>query len=318
MSEKRKEEMKSASKTTESGDAGGTVSLYPKVDFHAKESPLIKRWYLAVIYFSFIAAFCWKIFDSYYYDLYYSDRFSLMMIIILVFYLFITVLFWYKFFKHKNSPFLMWSLGMTISFMILVFYYSITQDPINESHWKSSYVIILFFSLPASFFFMIFGIYRFMRLSPLSIYPRIIVSAERGTDEYLNGYSRRPISAEFSDYDKKTMKKYTDFLMHHMLLWDAKRNDDRLTLFLPVCGNWTSSLIRKKSYVTILNDGKTQAFITPEDYSFLKVPISYHLLCENIVERIWSSYELFVRGKKNEAIQVFNVERRNIEKRGKL
>jgi len=89
-----------------------------------------------------------------------------------------------------------------------------------------------------------------------------------------------------------------------------------IILFFPASEQWKLSLNNKRSFIKINHDGTAVVFITPEDYKFLKVPISYHLLCEKVAERFKESYELFEQGDNAGALAVFKVEKA-VKKKGR-
>ncbi|MCK4614371.1 MAG: hypothetical protein KAU14_06180 [Thermoplasmata archaeon] len=171
--------------------------------------------------------------------------------------------------------------------------------------------IIIFLAL----IFLVSSMYPFYQMRALTVYPTILASAERQTDEYMNGYSQRPVNTMFLQYGEDEMLQFIRFLLKYVLIWDFKREGKSITLFFRPSARWKLSLKIPKSYIKIYSDGKTEVYITPEDYDFLKVPISYHLLCQKVAERIKESYELFEQGNEAGALGVFRVEKKGVGKR---
>ena len=316
MSEEMKEEMKSDSKTTESGEVEepglsigrneSAVNGFQKVDFHGRGSRTIAIWWLSLLILTIIIL--WSIADLQARGHLDFNDLTMILWVALLFYSFLVMGFWYFLWKYRNRAFLITTLGVTCSFIGFTVIYIAKKSSFETIEENQAFGICCsLFSL--SLIFLLYGFFHFRRYYPLSIFPTIIASAERGTDEYLDGYSQRPLGSTFVDFDMTTMKRYTRFLLNNMLLWKSRATGESVTLYLPASGSWALSPFRKKSYVMIHKDGNTEVFISQKDYSFLQVPISYHLLCENMVKRLRWSYELFTQGDEKEALGVFRVEK---------
>lgn len=146
------------------------------------------------------------------------------------------------------------------------------------------------------------------KYASLLIYPRVIASAERSTDEYLDGYSERPVVTEFPSIlqdEMGTFHDYICFLFTYVLVWDVEYDDDNVKLLFPP--SYRNSFFPPKtfSYIKIHYEGNAEVFITPEDYHYLNIPISYHLLCSEVAKNMERSYEYFSEGRKRDARDVF-------------
>lgn len=132
----------------------------------------------------------------------------------------------------------------------------------------------------------------------------------KDTNEFLDGYSERPFSFHLDVGDPRTFESFIRLLMHNLLILDYIVEDGPMmkVFFFP-----TSLFKRAKilfsasdSYFTVdPGNGQGTVHLSRKDYQFLKAPISYHLLCENILKRISISYEYYVKGDEKEALDVF-------------
>jgi len=163
---------------------------------------------------------------------------------------------------------------------------------------------------------ILYSCWAYSKGSLLGLYPQVIASAERETDEYLDGYSDRPYNTKISEYtrttseiDVESFSQYARFLMKHLVIYDYFTGEKSIKLVFPRAVKMFFWWKPEQSWMKIRKDGRVTVYITPNDYNFLKVPLSYHLLCDKTWERIWSAYELFQMGKKKEALEVFRVEK---------
>ena len=222
----------------------------------------------------------------------YDPDISELRLIVLVVFLPLVGYFWYRFLIHQNEALLFGSVGMSL---ILLMFFS-----------ESLVFIFLCIGLGTSGNFL--GYYFTKKASPLFVYPSLLATAERDTDEYMNGYSPRPASLEFGSFQQETMRRYSRLLLRYMVIWGRKTEVGSITLYLRPAMDFSLFPPLKKSYVRLHRDGKAQVFITQHDYDYLKVPISYHLLCEKVVQRLRESYQLFAEGEVERALEVFRVE----------
>lgn len=199
---------------------------------------------------------------------------------------------WYRVMIHRNHIFLFNAIG--ISFLL------------GAMLFEGVGGLLLFLALGVVFMFM--GGLFFFQVSPLWVYPTAIASAERETNEYLNGYSQRPVTVKFMKYNRENMKRFTSFLLRYIVIWDRRAEGQTVTLFFRPAMSFLPRL--KKSYIKLHRDGTAEVYITKEDYDYLKTPISYHLLCRNVARRIKRAYKLFVDGDEKGALEVFRVDRK--------
>jgi len=138
---------------------------------------------------------------------------------------------------------------------------------------------------------------------------QIVVSAEREVEDYQDGYSSRPFETDFGEYDSRAMKGFCIALLKRLMIWDFELGEDGVRIiFTPAPKGFRFPVFQKvKSYLYIPADGKTRVFVTSQDYEYLKLPLSYHLLCRRLVEKMRESYELFAAGDEAAALRVFKV-----------
>ena len=176
---------------------------------------------------------------------------------------------------------------------------------------------------------ILYSCWAYSKGSLLGLYPQVIASAERETDEYLDGYSDRPfemrpsvddggtagIERRIPEVDLPHFRTFARFLMKHQVIYDYFTGDKSIKLVFPRAIKMFFLQKPEQSWMRVKADGRVTIYITPADYDFLKVPISYHLLCEKTWERIWSSYQLFQEGKKKSALDIFTIEKVGKKKR---
>jgi len=187
-------------------------------------------------------------------------------------------------------------------------------------------------------FIAFWELYREVRRErSLRVYPKILASAERDTNEYLDGYSPRPVELEFDGKDKSQLFGFARFLLRHELIIFVREETDSMILFFPVSsdkdsffrmrkptgsgwrlfplagwGSWLGFMMYFKldpSYIRFFLDGRAEVYVTRQDYDFLKAPISYHLFCQKLVERMKEAYDTFVQGDEKGTLEVFRVEK---------
>ncbi len=256
---------------------------YSKVDFREKQRRTMVKTMLCSIVGSIVV---------YWVLLLYDPDISELRLIVLVVFLPLVAYFWYRFLIHQNEALLFGSVGMSI-LPLMVF---------SES------LVFVFLCIGLGTGALFLGIYYTRKITPLFVYPSLLATAEQDTDEYMNGYSPRPAGLEFGSFKNETMKRFTRLLLRYELLWGRVKEPDGFTLYLRPAMDFSLIPPLKKSYVTLHKDGKAEVFITQHDYDYLKVPISYHLLCEKVALRLRKSYELFAEGNEKAALEVFRVE----------
>ena len=126
------------------------------------------------------------------------------------------------------------------------------------------------------------------------------------------------MSLEFQPDSREELDSFVQFLLKHLLVCHRKRDDSAQTLYLLPSPNARIKAFAPpdKSWIKLSYKGGAEVFVTPEDYGFLEVPISYHLLCEKLVGRLRESYQLFAEGDEKAALEVFRVEDREKEAPG--
>ena len=154
-----------------------------------------------------------------------------------------------------------------------------------------------------------YTLWMYSKGSLLGLYPQAIASAEQEIEEYLDGYSDRPFESERSVINTNTFGGYARFLMRYLIIHDYFIKEDVIILQFPPPIRTVFSRKKRSSWMKVRMDGRTSIYISPKDYGFLGVPISYHLLCEKTLNRIWTGYDLFLAGEKDKALKVFNVDK---------
>ncbi len=186
-------------------------------------------------------------------------------------------------------------------------------------------------------FILVWELYReAKKVLKLRIYPRVLASAEQETNEFLDGYSPRPVELEFGERSREELLKFAGFLLRYELLSFVREEEDSLVLFFPESSDRKSSLKLRKpvgpgwrllplgdwgaalgfmsyfkldpSYMRVHFTGKAEIFITPGDYDFLEVPVSYHLFCEKLADCLQKAYRLFEKGDERSALGMFKIE----------
>jgi len=229
----------------------------------------------------------------------------------------------FKRFMKSGSPKIFLDFSLTLifigffAFMVNAMFIRYYYDTWEEVIWPILFVMC---NIPFLEIIITAGIlyscWAYSKGSLLGLYPQVIASAERETDEYLDGYSDRPYNTTISNYetnapgiDIESFALYARFLMKHLVIYDYFAGEKSIKLEFPRAIKVFFLQKPEQSWMNVRKDGRVTIYITPSDYEFLKVPISHHLLCEKTWERIWSAYELFQIGKKKEALEVFRVER---------
>ena len=219
---------------------------------------------------------------------------------------------WHNFLAHRHRIFLLLALGHTLlslTFLlmassVLVFALDDRSGTVTSS--KSlccSYQLMCLLSI----LLIMSAEAGFKHRCPLRVFPAVIASAEMETDEYMNGYSQRPVDARFQEYDQDTMRRFAGFLLKYVLIWNIKEEERSFTLQFPPLQTFRAIMKMSQSHIKIYNDGRAEVFITPEEYDFMKVPISYHLLCEKVIEKMGESYAQFAKGDESAALRVFDM-----------
>jgi hypothetical protein len=139
------------------------------------------------------------------------------------------------------------------------------------------------------------------------------------TDSYEDGYSDRPFAMDVEIPQPDRFHGFVKVLMHNLIILDYQvEQEAKLKLFLwPVnfLDRARALFMRNDSYVTLdLNQRTTTIHFPPSDYNILSAPISYHLLCANIVKRILRSYDYYLVGEGGEALDVSRHSWREVDK----
>ncbi len=165
-----------------------------------------------------------------------------------------------------------------------------------------------------------------MTINDGGIVPRYLKLAARDSDEFLDGYSSRPMETGVSLGRTGRIPDFARFLMFSVVILDYKlEKDGSMRLFLypgPISRLSFIYAIRNRekncSWALLPPDGgDIQLRLDEEDYQLLGLPLSYHLLGQKIAERLRESYRLFVLGDEKGALEVFNVCELEPEKGGK-
>ncbi len=140
--------------------------------------------------------------------------------------------------------------------------------------------------------------------------PRHLDIGLRDTNTFKDGYSDRPKSIGIEVPQPKRFTEFAKLLMGHLVILDyVEEGDGRLKLFLfpmNIIDKFRVMFTRNDSYLVIdPPNGQATVHLASKDYEAILAPVSYHLLCENIVMRIMRSYEFFLAGEKEEAMNVF-------------
>lgn len=136
--------------------------------------------------------------------------------------------------------------------------------------------------------------------------------------EHPDGFSERPVTIDFPEIEFQKLVGYAMFLAKHEVIWEVEERvaqkdsgkKDAVKLFhaidLPtILKRWFPNW--KRPYIDLFPDGTSEIFLNADLYTFLGKPVSYHLLCEHIIETLTKSYNHYREGDKIKAIDVFRV-----------
>ncbi len=185
----------------------------------------------------------------------------------------------------------------------------------------------------------IFIYFTTKRVKGLTVYSRVLASAEQKTGEYLDGYSQRPVSFDFKKASRKGLLRFGRFLLSHDLIVHIRRMEESIIFFFPATlimdpmkvtpmvrpegsawkllplaewGTRFSFMLNFKSefsYLRIYHAGRAEVYFTPREYEFLGEQVSYHLLCQKVAERMRRAYRRFAKGKEKRALDVFRIKK---------
>ena len=221
----------------------------------------------------------------------------------------------WKHYRKSGAPVSLFGLaamgtGVVTLILLLIALFNIEND-LGDTIF--SYIPIL---IVIEFLISIPGLlFRFQRVREgdlFGIYPQVIASAERETNEYLDGYSARPVETVLPGVRRGEFQRFARFLMRNYLVFDYEKRGDELQLFFPMSMRVQATIIPKNdmlSWMKLKKGGRATVYITPEDYDFLGVPISYHLLCRKVAERVGDAYDIFVEGNEKGALEAFRLDR---------
>jgi hypothetical protein len=106
------------------------------------------------------------------------------------------------------------------------------------------------------------------------------------------------------------LRKYSLFLGRHDLIWNAEFRKNSAKYFFnmaPLMYILSDGKRALQTYIKIFTHGKAEVFLNSWTYEFMTDDVSYHLLCETIVERIRASFDHFQNGNEAKALEVFIV-----------
>jgi len=310
-------------KKGEQNDQTGNLVKYPKVDFKRKgyrhKAENIVIWLIVITITAIIIAsqlfldLTSQIDDSIDSEAIAKAMVTIVFLIILLILARIGINEFWRFLK-SGAPNLLIEFSLSVAFAWLTFCIILminvgTDDEDTILFSLVSITILLAFIQIIAPAGIVYVIYLHNIGNLMGIYPQVIASAERATDEYLDGYSERPYSTKLDEYNIREFLPYIRFLMRHILIYDYVIDNGELKLIFPKSARIWRPFDKNLSWMRVKDDGTVTVFITPKDYNFMKVPISYHLLCEKVVERIAQGYDLFAQGKKKSVLEVFRVEK---------
>jgi len=292
---------------------------YPKVDFFGKGWSLISKVLVIGYIFGLMIMLPVILMAMLSDDL--TEAILVLQVIMTVFLGFVIVFmlvvmnYMLKHFRKSEAPFSLFSLvamgiGTVALFLCAVGLLNI-ENELGLTTFNYVFVLIvieLLMAIPGA----VFRLQKMKKGDLFGIYPQVIASAERGTNEYLDGYSTRPVEAVLPGVRMGKFLRFSRFLMRNYLVFDYEESGNEIQLFFPMSMRLQATLFPKNdmlSWIKLKDGGKATVYITPEDYDFLEVPISYHLLCQKVAERLSEAYSRFVEGDEKGALGVFKVKK---------
>ena len=197
--------------------------------------------------------------------------------------------------------------------------------------WYLGYEFVKYFLQITSYIFIFYWLLFKMKgeQEQMAIYCNLIVSAGLDMDSQLDGYSQRPFSKESAaikeifkagennlnlnfkkiadDFGKTTGKK--------MILMDWKINDNE-AVFYPVTAYLLivqiylilPSLGKDKiSWIKLNSGGRITVFVSKGDYDRILEKVTYHTLCQILIERFERAFIEFAKGNKDSRINAIKI-----------
>ena len=219
----------------------------------------------------------------------------------------VTIPFWRRYRKYDSVSSLY--LAIPISLLVIGLWVLFLDDPVGGTSPVTDF--IFWTSLSLSMVFLGFHFWM-LREGPNFVIPNLIIIAEQESDEYQDGYSPRPTTFDFPKASKQHLMRFGMFLAKHDVFWEIVENYDSVRMYF--FWDFFKELLNRpsiehRSYIELSTAGEAEIFIQPNLYEFLKRPVSYHLLCEHVIERIILAFELFQKRKKRSALKVFLIEK---------
>ena len=263
--------------------------FYPKVDFFGKGKDLFSKAFVIGIIFSLVillpiilAAMLSDDFETTVLVVQIVLSLVLGFVVMLMLALMNYML---KHYMKSGAPFSLFGLvamgiGIVSLLLCIVGLFNVENDLGDTAlnYVKILIVIEFLISIPG----LLFRIQRVREGDLFGIYPQVIASAERETNEYLDGYSARPVEAVLPGVRMGEFLRFARFLMRNYLVFDYEERGDEIQLFFPMSMRVQAKLLPDRdmlSWIKLKEGGRATVYMTPEDYDFLGVPISYHLLC---------------------------------------
>ncbi|MCK4614684.1 MAG: hypothetical protein KAU14_07765, partial [Thermoplasmata archaeon] len=221
-------------------------------------------------------------------------------------------------YKKLGDPFeryfsLVFAISLSL-LVLLIIWLAVIDTKLGEivlSCIKIIVVTLYILVLPA----VVYRVWWLRKRGLLSMYPQVIAAAEQRTDEYMNGYSARPFETDVDEIALDTFIDFARFLMRNGLIGDYVKRKDSIRLVIQYSFDLLKRNAEHHSWMEISKKGTATIFIAEDTYKYLGTPVSYHLLCRKVAERIKESYELFEQGDEAGALRVFRVERKSEKKK---
>jgi len=170
--------------------------------------------------------------------------------------------------------------------------------------------VILFFALP------LVSLIPVLLSERRDIFKSVIIKEGEKIDAMTDGYSERPYSKESAIIKeiknfKEDSIKFAKMLGKEGIVIDYNVKEDKVIMFPSMPFDFGSGSLsfpkKRNSFIEIHKNGSIVAFISRSDYLQIILPVSHHLLCQNVTEKFEKSFIEFAKGDKEGAIKILRV-----------
>jgi hypothetical protein len=132
-----------------------------------------------------------------------------------------------------------------------------------------------------------------------------------------NGYTDRPYTMKIfeksqTDYWDRLFKRYGQRMSSKLAIIGYETLDNAIAYYPPspmlitALSSWWSSLdyLQKASKVIVHKDGNISVHVSKIDYNLLGVEVTYHELCQSILQTFAESIRAFMSGDENKAVEI--------------